>query len=36
MNHDREIEPVLNYGCKLDETLARVLFPAFKEIPYAE
>ena len=34
-NHDREECPVLDYGAKLDESLARLLFPQFDEVPYA-
>jgi predicted amidohydrolase len=36
LRHDREWEAVLNYGNKLEEVVARALFPEFEEIPYAE
>ncbi len=35
LDHRAEVEPVLNYGSKLDERLARILFPAFDDVPYA-
>jgi hypothetical protein len=34
-DHRHEYEAVLETGAKLEETLARVLFPWFDEIPYA-
>lgn len=34
-NHQYEIHRVLADGQKLDEKVARVLFPRFKEVPYA-
>lgn len=34
-NHDRELEAVLDHGDKLEENIARCLFPEFKAIPYA-
>ena len=36
MDHRREREPVLDHGAKVDETLARVLFPEFADVPYAD
>lgn len=35
-NHDYEADAVANYGTKLDEPVARVLFPVFDEVPYAK
>jgi hypothetical protein len=35
-NHRAELEPVLDYGAKVDEPLARLLFPQFDGVPYAE
>jgi len=35
VNHDDEVEEVLRHGSKLDERLARVLFPEFRDVPYA-
>lgn len=35
-NHENELEPVLNQGAKLTEDVARVLFPYFREVPYAK
>lgn len=34
--HDDEWEMVLQHGAKLREDVARVLFPEFKQVPYAE
>jgi hypothetical protein len=34
-NHDEEQDEVLRYGSKLDEDVARVLFPIFDGVPYA-
>ena len=34
--HYSEVEAVLDRGAKLDERIARVLFPDFKSVPYAE
>ena len=34
-NHDNEYEAVLAHGAKLDESLARCLFPEFDAVPYA-
>jgi hypothetical protein len=34
--HDIETKGVLDYGTPLDEAVARVLFPEFAEVPYAE
>ena len=36
VNHDDEEEEVLRHGTKLMEKVARVLFPAWKDIPYAD
>jgi hypothetical protein len=36
MNHQHEWQAVLDYGTKLDEGVARSLFPEFDEVPYAE
>ena len=36
LNHDNEEQPVLRHGSKLGETLARVLFPQFEGVPYAD
>lgn len=33
--HSEEFDNVLDHGSKLDEKFARVLFPEFKEVPYA-
>ena len=35
IDHRAEIAPVLDHGEKLDERLARVLFPIFDAVPYA-
>ena len=35
-HHSKEIQEVLDYGDQLREDVARVLFPEFKELPYAE
>ena len=34
-NHDEEADDVLRRGAKLDERLARILFPRFEGVPYA-
>jgi hypothetical protein len=34
-DHVAEQEGVLRMGAKLDESVARVLFPEFEELPYA-
>lgn len=34
-NHATEYDEVLKHGDKLMEEIARVLFPIFKDIPYA-
>lgn len=34
-SHEDEVEPVLQQGAKLAERIARVLFPEFKDLPYA-
>ena len=34
-NHDDEKKEVLRHGTKLHEDIARVLFPRFKDVPYA-
>jgi hypothetical protein len=36
INHDIEAKGVLAHGATLDEAVARVLFPEFDEVPYAE
>ena len=33
--HEDEIDQVLARGAKLDEAVARVLFPRFTDLPYA-
>lgn len=35
MNHREELEPVLRHGAKLEEFIARALFPEFEDVPYA-
>ena len=35
-NHRAEIGPVVGFGAKLDESVARVLFPMFNDVPYAD
>lgn len=35
-NHDHEVEEVLKHGAKLPEAFARVLFPVFADVPYAD
>lgn len=35
-NHDDEWEEVLKHGSEIDEKIARILFPQFKEMEYAE
>lgn len=34
MDHEQECQYVLDYGTKLDERIARAIFPQFNEIPY--
>lgn len=34
-NHHREAELVLRFGSKMDEQVARLLFPIFEGVPYA-
>lgn len=34
-DHSRELDAVLRHGSKLDERIARALFPQFEGIPYA-
>ena len=34
-HHRRELAAVLAYGTKVDEPIARVLFPEFDQVPYA-
>ena len=34
-NHELEVDEVLKRGDKMPEYIARVLFPEFKDIPYA-
>lgn len=36
MNHEHEMADVLDHGDKLPEAVARVLFPVFAQVPYAE
>jgi hypothetical protein len=36
LHHASETTSVLDHGAKLDEDLARALFPAFAEVPYAD
>lgn len=36
INHSKEFDEVIRYGSKLDESLARALFPIFDEVPYAD
>lgn len=36
MDHRYEWHAVLSHGNKLDETVARALFPEFDEVPYAD
>ena len=35
INHDHEYAQVLKFGSKLPEDIARVIWPEFKDIPYA-
>lgn len=35
MNHAMEADAVLNHGDKLDERIARAVFPEFEGVPYA-
>ena len=35
-NHNCEFREVLRQGCKLQEHVARAVFPQFAEVPYAE
>lgn len=35
-DHRNEWQSVLDYGVKLDEQVARALFPVFDEVPYAD
>ena len=35
MNHETEFDDVLRTGAKLDEAIARALFPYFADVPYA-
>lgn len=35
IDHRRELDAVLDHGAKVDEDLARLLFPQFDEVPYA-
>ena len=35
MDHDKEMAEVLRTGSKLEESLARKLFPTFEGVPYA-
>lgn len=36
INHTKEYDEVIRYGSRLDESLARALFPLFDEVPYAD
>lgn len=36
MDHRQEWQEVLKYGNKLDETVARALFPEFEEVSYVK
>lgn len=36
MNHRREFAAVAETGAKLDEAMARILFPIFDAVPYAD
>lgn len=36
MRHEDETQQVLDYGAKLDEDVARALFPEFEEVLYAD
>lgn len=36
MRHEEEVDQVLNYGAKLDESIARSLFHEFAGVPYAK
>ena len=36
INHEEEADSVLGRGTKLPEHLARLIFPDFKEVPYAK
>jgi hypothetical protein len=35
IDHSQEADRVLRSGAKLDESLARQIFPEFKQVPYA-
>lgn len=35
INHREELSSVVSRGAKLDENVARLLFPEFDEVPYA-
>ncbi len=35
-NHQYEVDAVANNGTKLDESIARTLFPMFDAVPYAD
>lgn len=35
LNHFDERDNILDHGAKLDEPIARILFPEFAEVPYA-
>jgi hypothetical protein len=36
VSHQAELPDVLDHGTKLDERVARALFPVLDEVPYAE
>lgn len=36
LDHRLETDGVLDYGAKVDEAVARALFPEFDEVPYAQ
>lgn len=36
IRHDLEVTAVLDHGEKLEESIARILFPIFDSVPYAE
>lgn len=35
VDHRSEIGPILRHGAKVEESLARLLFPEFADVPYA-
>lgn len=36
INHDKEMDPVLNHGARLHEPVARAIFHEFEGVPYAK